>query len=179
MKIRLIIFRSPARRPSVTPSDCWDSELTHRDLKCILIYTCVDSQHVGATFNCLLFFIPCMLIRARPCESLWFDHLALTARLCVCVFLSIDICQVEFTRATDLYPHTDIDPLSLYLSNIHTHTLTHTLCFRAIIPLGMALSVAMVPLTALSRSLVFSLAALTLPFSPATLSAFSTHTHTN
>lgn len=43
------------------------------------------------------------------------------------------------------------------------------------LPLGIALSVARVPLTAARRPLVLSLAALTLPFSPATLSAFSTH----
>lgn len=42
------------------------------------------------------------------------------------------MCQVEFIRVTDLYLHTDIDPLSLYLSptHIHSHTVylySHTI----------------------------------------------------
>lgn len=64
---------------------------------------------------------------------------------------------------------------TMVLNHLHTHT--HTGCMKLLghtVPLGKALSVAMVPFTAFSRSLLLSLAALTLPFSPATLSAFST-----
>lgn len=83
--------------------------------------------------------------------------------------LQVLVCQTEITPVSDLYVHNGIEPL--------THTHTHTDCMKLLghtVPLGKALSVAMVPFTAFSRSLLLSLAALTLPFSPATLSAFST-----
>lgn len=61
-----------------------------------------------------------------------------------------------------------------------THSpITYYECKSAVLPLGIALSVARVPLTAVRRPLVLSLAALTLPFSPSTLSAFSTNKGNN
>ncbi len=43
----------------------------------------------------------------------------------LCVSVSTDMCQAEFTRAADLYGDTDIDPLYLYLPLTCTHTHTH------------------------------------------------------
>lgn len=57
------------------------------------------------------------------------------------------------------------------------HTLP-CLCFCMILPLGMALSVSLLPFSAFSSSLVLSWAAFTRSFSPATLAAFPTSTHT-
>lgn len=83
--------------------------------------------------------------------------------------------QVEFDPSV----HGDIDPPFFIIHPPppphHPHARTH--CFFEVVPLGIAFSVSMVPLTAFSRSLVLSFAALTLPFSLATLSAFSEHTN--
>lgn len=121
-----------------------------------------------------------MSIQTQTCVTLQFSNFAIAAvhfrvRICEYWHVSSWVYPSNWPLSTHWYWST------LSLSFAHTcvhaqpppHTHTHN---DAIIPLGMALSVAMVPLTAFSRSLVLSFAALTLPFSPATPAAFSTHT---
>lgn len=120
-------------------------------------------------------------IQTQRCVTLQFSNFAIAAvhfrvRICEYWHVSSWVYPSNWPLSTHWYWST------LSLSFAHTcvcmHSPTHT-HNDAIIPLGMALSVAMVPLTAFSRSLVLSFAALTLPFSPATPAAFSTHTHTH
>lgn len=78
--------------------------------------------------------------------------------------------------------------LSLPRTRKHARTRSNALprfvffFFCALLPLGMALSVSLLPLRAFSSSLVLSWVAFTRSFSPATLSAFPTnnaHVHKN
>lgn len=75
--------------------------------------------------------------------------------------------------------------LSLPRTRKHARTRSHALprfvvgfFFCVLLPLGMALSVSLLPLRAFSSSLVLSWVAFTRSFSPATLSAFPTNMHT-
>lgn len=92
-----------------------------RNLTCSLLAS-------GSSIHNLLklhFTVCCVLIRTQPCASLWFNNLSITAAH-FRESVSTDMCQVEFTRAADLYRHSDIDPLPLLsLSHPYTHTRTH------------------------------------------------------
>lgn len=79
-----------------------------------------------------------------------------------------------------------IQPVFIFLALPRTqkpaHILSHTRCSGCglcmHVPLGMALSVSLLPLSAFSSSLVLSWAAFTRSFSPATLAAFPTNMQT-
>lgn len=173
--------RKPFTRHKCDPNMWGYSEPTHWDLNWNLT-CCVNLQVIHLQFVVAAFNSFCVLIQTRACGSLARYQHSISESVCVYMCASIRQC---WHVSSWVYPSDW--PLSAqcyrsalfvsFLPQSHALIHSHTVCIYGVIPLGMALSVAMVPLTAFSRSLVLSLPALTRPFSQVTLSASSAITH--